>query len=883
MLLLVLASWFVLLTVGQSIQPPAIPLAVRSPYLQAYFPFTSTTTPANGSHSYPNFWTTNHTLSWSGFLRVDNVFYEWIGGPIPNIKPSNNATVTPPIFDSYQVTPTRSILSMTAGTMAINVTFLSPIEPGDLVLQSFPFTYVYFEASSLDGDSHSLQVYYDITGEILSSNPVNVIQWNTTTINSVIYHEAQRFPFQYMTELSDIAEDGVAYLATNAGIGVTYQTGLTGLIRTAFLNNGKLNNTQNTEYNASDVAMGLQPAFAFSTDLGNITSTSSPVVWGIGLVRNPDIIYTTAAGNQTRQPYFFTKYSNVETALLDFMGDASNALERATALDNKIISDANDISSNYADLVSLASRQTMAGMDITVGFGSDGQLNKSDILIFMKDIGNSQRTNPVEVLYAAWPAILYLNASWAGYLLEPLLQFESSGLYNEGFAAEDLGNAFPSAIGNIDPAFSSTMESIDDMLIMTWAHASFSGDRSLLSSYYSTLKKWTNSLVSENPLFPDGFSSADGLNNANMTNLAIKGIIAIRSMAEISRVIGESDDYSYYSETASSLVSQWQHLAESSGHITSTYGAPSSWSLMYNLYPDKLLGFNLVDESIYSNQTSWYSNAASSGQTFGLPFDSNQDGTAKSHWTLFTAGTVTDSKTRDLLVSMVHAAASNQNNFVVFPTTYDTSNGESQGGAASPAQGAMYALLALNLEKKINSSSSPGGGGSSGVSSHSSKSKAGTIAGSVVGCFVFVALVAVGLLFYLRRRARRGIGLESDEKVPGSFAMFGSNARESNPLPQRLSNRHQIDPYPHYEGAELSSPTDTSSATRTQTSGLPRKYPLTINNHDNSTEETSVTLGTSDARPVDTAAQLREEVENLRRDMAEMRTMGQYEPPPEYQ
>ncbi|KIK65820.1 hypothetical protein GYMLUDRAFT_158766, partial [Collybiopsis luxurians FD-317 M1] len=183
-------------------------------------------------------------------------------------------------------------------------------------------------------------------------------------------------------------------------------------------------------------------------------------------------------------------------------------------------------------------------------------------------------------------------------------------------------------------------------------------------------------------LLPVGFYSADGLSNTNMTNLAIKGIIAIRSMAEISQAVGQSDDYNKYLETASSLASQWQHLAVSSGHLTSTYNTSNSWSLMYNLYPDKLLGFNLVDETIYSNQTSWYSSAASSDQTFGLPFDSNQNSTAKSHWTLFTAGTVTDSKTRDLLVSMVHVAASNQNNFIVFPTTYDASNGNPQGGAA---------------------------------------------------------------------------------------------------------------------------------------------------------------------------------------------------------
>jgi hypothetical protein len=72
-----------------------------------------------------------------------------------------------------------------------------------------------------------------------------------------------------------------------------------------------------------------------------------------------------------------------------FMSDASDALSRATALDNKIVSVANGVSSNYADLVSLASRQVMAGMEITVG-SNNGQINNSDVLFFMKDTGNSR-------------------------------------------------------------------------------------------------------------------------------------------------------------------------------------------------------------------------------------------------------------------------------------------------------------------------------------------------------------------------------------------------------------------------------------------------------------------------------------------------------------
>lgn len=72
------------------------------------------------------------------------------------------------------------------------------------------------------------------------------------------------------------------------------------------------------------------------------------------------------------------------------MSDASNALQRAIALDTRIVTTANAISSDYADLVSLASRQVMAAMEITAGTGSNEQINASDIMFFMKDIGNSQ-------------------------------------------------------------------------------------------------------------------------------------------------------------------------------------------------------------------------------------------------------------------------------------------------------------------------------------------------------------------------------------------------------------------------------------------------------------------------------------------------------------
>ena len=42
-------------------------------------------------------------------------------------------------------------------------------------------------------------------------------------------------------------------------------------------------------------------------------------------------------------------------------------------------------------------------------------------------------------MYASFPMFLYLNASLGGLLLDPLLQYQNSKLYNNPYAAPDLG------------------------------------------------------------------------------------------------------------------------------------------------------------------------------------------------------------------------------------------------------------------------------------------------------------------------------------------------------------------------------------------------------------------------------------------------------------
>lgn len=60
----------------------------------------------------------------------------------------------------------------------------------------------------------------------------------------------------------------------------------------------------------------------------------------------------------------------------------------------------------------------------------------------------SRRVNPLGTLYASLPALLYLNPSLVGTLLDPLLEAQALSSYTHAYAAPDLGSEYPKAFRN---------------------------------------------------------------------------------------------------------------------------------------------------------------------------------------------------------------------------------------------------------------------------------------------------------------------------------------------------------------------------------------------------------------------------------------------------
>ncbi|KAJ6539468.1 hypothetical protein B0H19DRAFT_960516 [Mycena capillaripes] len=662
--------------------PSSIPLAVRTPYLSAWLPQGSGNA-LNGV--WPQHWT-GQTVGWAGFIKVDGTPYSFLGDPgigVPFAKATQK---------SMEFTSTQSVFVMSAGAVDLTVNFLSPVEPKDLSKQSFPFSYMALSAVTTDGNTHSVQVYSDISAEWVAGDNSLPVNW-TTTAGATLMHQVQLQNQTVFAETSDRALYGSAFYSTTAASGVTYQTGEDIVVRAQFVNNSVLLNTQDTNFRAISNAW---PVFAFAHDVGQVTETpTNPVVISVGHVRDPAISYIVAGGKlQDRSSYFWNQFSDISDAITSFLGEYTDALARNSKFDSQVQSDAMAINADYAAIVALSIRQTLGATEITISRNSDGSFNTSDVLLFMKEISSDGNVNTVDVIFPAYPLLLYLNPLLAKYLLAGLFEYQATGQYPNKFSVHDLGGNYPKAIGHNDGSDEAMpVEESGNMLIMALAYSQKSGgDNSQLTTYATLLDQWTqfliaDSLIPENQLSTDDFAGK----LANQTNLAIKGIVGIKAMSVIAGILGDTEKSANYSSTAASYVSQWQTLAISSdqSHLTLSYSDSSSWGLSYNLYADKLLGLDLFPDAIYQMQTNWYRTVQ---QPYGVPLDTRHTYT-KSDWQIWTAAIMTDVSTRDSFISAVMKTAADGLSSQPLGDWYEARDGTPEGFRARPVVGGHLALV----------------------------------------------------------------------------------------------------------------------------------------------------------------------------------------------
>jgi hypothetical protein len=228
-----------------------------------------------------------------------------------------------------------------ADKVQMAITFLSPVNPDDMKRQSLTFSYMQIAVSSMDGQSHDVQLYSDISGgtslklfccnladyisEWASGDHDATIQWEYHTSGNVAYHQVYRqtqivFDENNKPDGNGMANWGNVYWATDRTSGLSVASGPDTTVRGTFINNGRLDGSQDTNYRAIQQDW---PVFAFAIDLGSCGVQPTNTLFTIGLLQQPAIQFLGAQGLTTLPglwtSYFGTEDSAVSLPILIFV------------------------------------------------------------------------------------------------------------------------------------------------------------------------------------------------------------------------------------------------------------------------------------------------------------------------------------------------------------------------------------------------------------------------------------------------------------------------------------------------------------------------------------------------------------------------------------
>lgn len=644
-------------------------------------------------------------------------------------------------FDASVTNLTYSILPPNATAPAtLTLSFLSPITPTSTLRQSLPASYltVHVEGSfdvnlyiDVNGEWVTGNRDNDIEWSLENAEP----QPGASFSPGIKSWKVQRRTQQLLTEFADRAEWGTLYFS--APQHVQHESGVSAVLRNHFSAKGSLRNTIDGKYRrimdeepvfAFSKAFKLGPKDSFLDDRGHsrqaeaVVKTDS-VTFTFALAQDPVVQYASARGLTYMRPFWATYFPTAQEMVQHHYQDFDQAVALASNYSRQLDIDAYASgSSDYRDIAALSARQVLGATQFSG--------TPDDPILFLKEISSNGNFQTVDVIFPSFPFFLYTNPRWLAYLLEPLLEHMMSGQYPNNYSMHDLGYHFPNATGHSDgndeympleecgnmlimglalvnaykydtqPAFLTTLSEnaggsweikatsvVDENgMDRAWSYGRGVGTTDLkeaqkwIQKSYKLWKQWTVYLIEEalepkNQLSTDDFAGWLRL----QTNLALKGIIGIRAMSEISDILGQTKDAKEYRDIADEYMEKWQSLGLSRDKMFPklSYDWYGAWTTIYNLYADSLLCFHLPEESavdatpktvqspikdrpegkkssvfipdyVYKLASDWYHNVM---QNYGLPLDSRHLYT-KSDWEFFAAA-VTSKQTRTEMLTLV--------------------------------------------------------------------------------------------------------------------------------------------------------------------------------------------------------------------------------------
>ncbi|MFN8345231.1 MAG: DUF4965 domain-containing protein [Spirosomataceae bacterium] len=579
------------------------------------------------------------------------------------------------------VTATQTEYEFTAGPVALEVNFLSPLLLDELEVAARPVSYVTFTARSLDNKPHSVQVYFGESALVAANTPSQEVVAETKKDGNLVYATVGTKEQPILGKKGDnIRIDwGYAYLAVPAADNQIV-TGHPDQLKNEFNDKGQLTTTK---------SLGVAGELAMATVLnfGNVAgkAASKHLLLGYDDIYSVQYFGQNLRGWWRRDPAM-TMLKTLQMAEKDY----ARLSKKSTAFDKKLYDDAAKAGGKaYADLCQLAYRQAIAAHKIVAG-------PKGEVFFLSKENFSNGSIGTVDVTYPSAPMFLLYNNELAKGLLRFIFDYSESGRWKKDFPAHDIGT-YPLANGQ---TYGEDMpvEEAGNMMILTAAAVKMDKNPSFAREHWPVLTKWVEFLKR------DGFDPANQLctddfagHLARNANLSAKAIMGIACYAQMAAQLGEQKVANEHFTLARSLVRRWMEMDGDGDHYALTFDKTAgSWSQKYNIVWDKLLGLNVFPKEVAQKELAFY---LKKQQPYGLPLDSRKTYT-KSDWIVWTATMADSPQDFKALIDPVWKYANETPTRVPLSDWHETTNAKQVGFQARSVVGGYFIkMLADRLEK----------------------------------------------------------------------------------------------------------------------------------------------------------------------------------------
>lgn len=660
---------------GDAFRPPAVPLITHDPYFSVW----------SASDRLTDGWTRHWTSSnqgMCGYAQIDGKSYRF-AGPQPKSVPAMDQK-------SLAVTPTRSIYAFEAAGIEIELTFLSPLLASDLLILSRPVSYVIWKVKAIDGKTHNVSLYLDITGEWAVNTPEQEVVWTRLKAGGmdVLRMGTEEQPILEKKGDNLRIDWGYVYLIVPQGQSADTAIASDETSRTSFLKDGVLPGSDDLRMPraASDDWPVLAASFNCET-VGN-----EPVSRHLMIAY--DDIFSIEYLNRRLKSYWRTQFETPQALFEAADKEFESIVDRCQKFDVELMADLERVGgAKYAQLATLAYRQCLAAHKLAADF--DGTP-----LHFSKECFSNGCIATVDVIYPAAPFSMLFNVELLKGQLKPLLDYSSSKRWPFPFAPHDLGT-FPKANGQVYGGGEKTeenqmpVEESGNMLIMLAVLAQMEGNADFANQYWPVVTKWAEFLKEKgldpaNQLCTDDFAG----HLAHNSNLSIKAIVALGGFAQLCEKTGRPGESRKYRNLAKSMAKQWMKLADEGDHYRLAFDKAGTWSQKYNLIWDDILDLKLFPKSVKEKEIAYYKKVIN---TYGLPLD-NREKYTKTDWEVWTASLTETPEDFQFFIDPIYKFLNETPDRVPFTDWYWTHEPKMRGFQARSVIGGVFIPMLRDAE-----------------------------------------------------------------------------------------------------------------------------------------------------------------------------------------